>query len=1143
MGRNLLPRLRQAPNPANIPQAKIGEWTPISVPADLAKLDFGIQKDDDVRTRIQSIPSPWARLLLFRTALEDSQHPARPLVTNELLDALQFLWSASERPSSPLTFRTIRVADLVAHAQHVASERVEWLAHALTELLPRRDGAGHAPAFEQITLVLLGGKPVMATSPFTLLFTAEDAASMPEASTGSFFRYSVGGEVRTLADRPLPFQRYIAQVLLPQLDSQENLRHASTDAGAVQRLVKKWLQDEIAACRRRLAGNQQAQLEPPGEGDWQAAAATLGLVPESRLTGAVQLFVRREGAQMSESRWLLQPTRAGAPQPPLVLEPTEFDGRYYPGAPAVTLPVSLTALDRGMLPGTATHYPWVNPAQDWFADKILILSEPLERESVHGLAHYSSNHPAPPHGLGTPQITLPVRRELFRWFTPADLDERLSIDVHPTGHIEVTLRVPMAGGKEMLVRRRYDQTMIYHGATGPALTLWPRFRSDRWRDYTLFRRDENAQVAQHIKVEASVSGETLAEHGERRNNVASVTSFDAPPEVLEFSNVIAGGGKPERLGVVLPRLQPARQPAAQQWHVGIDFGTSNTVISVRKAGGNAPEIFRVADLTLPLTKATDETRTLLDAYFLPHELRPEPFGTAAVHFHQLPTLNLDQDRLAVRVNIPFNGNVQEDAQNRVAGDLKWSTDQQQHFLTQSFLRHLLAVVLAQAISEGVEPANVEIVWAYPRAFSPSQANQLRAMWQRIRDHFAMRLGGMGSVRESLDESQAVLQFFFNQASVATVGSVNVIVDVGGGTSDIAMYGHGETLVLDSVMLGGRSLTGKREFAGHAGAHRNPFVQRFVAWAMQHQLADYPAEARAVTKYLQDGEDHLAFGYLLRSRWFRAHGQPFSGSDAYHDFQTLVLYFFGSLFYYVGLSLRGVAGERATGPLVPTTLMLAGNGSQYVRWLTDLTSAPLGPFERAFGRLLLDGMGVAESATVPMISLTPQPKLEVALGLVAAVTPGGVGNDRTERQSLVGENVIAAFGSGAAEVELAVTSRMSPSDLLQASSVARLRWADGEREIERFHGSFERSLREVVGHGGHWNKNAQRTQAFFAELRREQLEQATRAQLQLIASKTEGFHGSLFMLEASTVLGLMLDRFFPAGQLPPRPNTTNAARQA
>src|SRR5688500_3384096 len=137
MPRNLLPRLRQAPNPANIPQVTVGGWSRISVPDDLAKLHYG-KDDGKLRTRIQSIPNPWARLLQFKNALEDDEHPARALVQNELLDAFEFLWSMRERGTGAPEFRTIRIAGLAAPSQPPVSERGGQFARAPREPSPRR---------------------------------------------------------------------------------------------------------------------------------------------------------------------------------------------------------------------------------------------------------------------------------------------------------------------------------------------------------------------------------------------------------------------------------------------------------------------------------------------------------------------------------------------------------------------------------------------------------------------------------------------------------------------------------------------------------------------------------------------------------------------------------------------------------------------------------------------------------------------------------------------------------------------------------------------------------------------------------------------------------------------------------------------
>ena len=105
MSRNLLPRLRSAPTPANIPEGAVGQWSEIQGPEELVKIDYEDPAGEELRTRIQSIPSPWARMLLFRAALEDPGHPARSLVENEILDAFEFVWGLNRRPNTSLVMR------------------------------------------------------------------------------------------------------------------------------------------------------------------------------------------------------------------------------------------------------------------------------------------------------------------------------------------------------------------------------------------------------------------------------------------------------------------------------------------------------------------------------------------------------------------------------------------------------------------------------------------------------------------------------------------------------------------------------------------------------------------------------------------------------------------------------------------------------------------------------------------------------------------------------------------------------------------------------------------------------------------------------------------------------------------------------
>lgn len=1167
MPRNLLPRLRRAPTPANVQMSKVAEWTDVGTPEELGKLDFGVAPGgDDVRQRVQSIPSPWARLLLFRAAMDDPGHPARRLVENELLDAFQFLWSRNERPNVPLEAATVRVEEIEAMAREAGTQRAEWFGRALTELMPRRaeDGGRSAPAFEAVSVVSVNGRPVLGSSPYTVLFTAEDAAALPVNETGAYFRYAAGdgtrAEPRALHQRPFAFQRFVAQVLLPQLDQLGNGAEGNTDGAAVQRLLKRWLADQVRVCRVHAGSPaRQAQLDAPVTHDWRAAAAALNLEPVAGLTGRVALFARPAGDEMRESRWLLRPGRAGV-RAPVVVHRAEFDGRYVPNGPAVTLPQHLDA-QRDVLPGTATSHPWVSPADDWFTENLLVLSAPLRPEGVFGFAgprNFTSQYSGPAAHLRAPQFALPLRREVLRYFTPQEVEQRLSVEVQPTGQVLVTLRLPVGPeDAEVQVQRRYDESAIAR-VRGPELVLWPNFQSDRWRDYLLFQQDPAGQAVRPLRVHAARAGELLPQDAEQRGDAVYVSAFDQAPEAVEFTDGVSGAAEPRRLGLVLPRYAPVGASSQQTWRVGVDFGTSNTVVS-RSAGGRE-EILRAEGLTLPLTeqRAASALRNL-DAYFFPAGLAPQPFGTALVRQLQLPSFNLERERVGLRANVPFSGFVEHDARNRVVGDLKWSTSPEQQFLTSAFLRHVLAVVLAEAVRDGVDPASVTVTYSYPRAFTRPQVNQLAALWLQVREYFDQRLratgagaadqpAGVGPVTQGPDESRAVLRYFFNAGKLSAAGDVNVVVDVGGGTADVAMYGRGATLALDSVMLGGRNLTGARLQAGDAEQRGNPFVAQFVAWSRQHHLGDSPDVRRAVDKYLEDRQDHLAFGYLLQSDWYRAHGRAFSSDPACHAFQGLALYFFGALFYYVGLSLRGVAERRGAeaATLVPSTVVLAGNGSRYVDWLTDLIPVTAGasgvfePFARLLSRTLLAGMGLGGDARGPEVGVTPRAKLEVALGLVAGVSPAGLNEDAAEQCPAVGERVRVAVGEKREVRDFLPTSRLALDELLYADGVASLTWGEDRLEVERFHEVLHAEMARLAEPGSPWVDTRRRMAGLFERLQRRELQQQTVQLLEYLASRNDGFHGSLFLAEATTVLNRMLDGWFvPAGPGAPPPRAAAA----
>jgi hypothetical protein len=1130
MSRNLLPRFRDKPNPANIEALPPGRWTPLQNPVELAKLELPAENASEIRTRIQSIPSPWARLHLFRNALEDPQHPAHRLVQNELLDALEFIWSQGSARNAHVAVERIRLDDLRAMAQDTGSVRVEDFADALVELSPRRtDGGSMQSAVPTTSILLVNGTPVAASSPYTVLFTAEDAGR-GEATRG-LFRYAAGAEHRPLSARPFQFQRYVAQVLLPQL---EGTAPESVDEyvawNVVQGCVTAWLKTALRECRQGRGQRVADQLTPsPDAEGWKTAAASLHLEPiGTQRFGGVLLYRRRPGAELDESRWRLRTAARGAAAP-IVVDPASFDGRFYEGAPPVKLPADLARLDRQVLPGVDVHHPWVSPQTDWLTDQLFLLGEPLRPQSVKGLKGYRAPQGGDPR-FAQPRLALPLRSEFFRFFAPDDVDRMLTVEVLSNGSVAVALTVPVGSDDdpgEVVVRRVYPDTHVLK-QYGPELTLWPAFAHPAWTEYTVFRTDREQFVAEHVELRAYGGGEPLALAGQgRRTPLVRAAAFAARPEILEFRNTATGtGDRAEPLGVVLPDLPPARDAHETRWAVGVDFGTSNTIVSVRENQEAAADIFSAESLVLPLTDEGAETREFLAGYFFPPAVLAEPFGTAVVHVAGLPQLDLSREPAAVRVNVPFSGMVRNDGTtNRVTGDLKWSSEREAYFLSSAFLRHVVATVVAEGLRRGVKPESISILFSYPRSFSDDQVRSLEGQWRDVHATFQARgLGGV-SIARGLDESRSVLRHFFNAAGAGTLGSGNVIMDVGGGTTDLAAYGEGRTLLLDSVLLGGKNLTGPRQQAAGREGLTNPFVQALVRWAQANDLPH--AHRDVLDKYMAEGQIHLAFTYLVRTPWFSS-GQAsrFWVSPEFRAFQAMIFYFFAALFHYTGLAFRALPpAEGSKGPRLPESITLAGNGSQYLHWLTNLQpGAPGDAYRRALSDILVAAAG-AEPGPVVQVQVSAKPKEEVARGLVAPVVNESLAVDPLAAGPVVGEHLTVQLGAEGPPRPLDPATRLGLADKFTADRLATIRWPEGEMEGERFHASLLRAGERLLPLGGTWAELPDRYRAVFSGLGRTGLRNATLQKLEYLVNQAGSYRGSLFILEATVVLERMTDTYF------------------
>ena len=124
-----------------------------------------VTKVDGRYTDIDSIPSMWARPLLFQIALYDTGHPMHDIIVGEWRGLLAML-ALKERRNFPLTTKLITIppAD--------DDDTSEFL-RALRKLIPEQT-LDLNTTWEKFYLILLNGKAIGITSPTTLVCTSID---------------------------------------------------------------------------------------------------------------------------------------------------------------------------------------------------------------------------------------------------------------------------------------------------------------------------------------------------------------------------------------------------------------------------------------------------------------------------------------------------------------------------------------------------------------------------------------------------------------------------------------------------------------------------------------------------------------------------------------------------------------------------------------------------------------------------------------------------------------------------------------------------------------------------------------------------------------------------------------------------------
>jgi hypothetical protein len=448
----------------------------------------------------------------------------------------------------------------------------------------------------------------------------------------------------------------------------------------------------------------------------------------------------------------------------------------------------------------------------------------------------------------------------------------------------------------------------------------------------------------------------------------------------------------EAVGCIVPMLKPAQQPdEAFEAIVAIDFGTSNTIARI-KSGGTDRFAKLEATVLQPIDPPPGQPSfgpTVRSGFadFLPISAQPMPFPTM-MKARTLP-FAVDPDVPGAQESIYFANADAVEAETarlldwigndptRIISEIKWDKSEVGIRRTRRFLTLLVLMIGAELTEQGVPINRIKWRLSYPNAFDENQRKEFPAAVRASVGTIISGEGG-GGQRDDLaiafhSEGAAAMQALVVGSRVGSAGALVVMIDIGGGTSDVAIWQGTRTLWEGSFRLAAREfftdlLVRYPGILKSTGAIDARGVERLVEWTKGKE--PQPRKARNLVELaLGRANFNDDFGRALIDRIYNPEWL------ALEEAASVAL---GGMLWYVGrvIAIRSAEWGLSKVDLGCPTIALVGRGSSYFKHLDPHADARL----PKLARMLTTAMGTPEAT--PEIYFSPTPKQEVVDGLLA-----------------------------------------------------------------------------------------------------------------------------------------------------------------
>lgn len=950
----LLPQLH-AQHAAPVPTAGDGDWDRAGGgTAALAKYADAlvVPITNTTAERLKSVPTPWARMLLFEQALFSSQHPVHPQVRDEWRGLLAVLGLQS-------------YLGLSAKVEPVDLGSAAGVMGALSSMRPQD---GDTTVWDRLGLIRLEDRVVGGTSPRTLVFTGIRGgvpAAVPFAKNGRFtdpaayyLSMNDGHALSVLAEWLSSFYEALTGAAEP-LGRYLGRRPGSSQALSVSRA--QLLLKELESWRREIQTSVQEVGADPIKGRLEplhihnifadgGAAATVyralrAFVPDP------DTMPRRNDLQLVGSDWLIDPgtegmiRRSGQPLNGVVRLPggqtrQAVKGKFTP--PLGSGVLGKKGINLGRL----------------FQPRLLEIAG--REDSVAVLTAQGRDY------------LLPFAADILRVLPPDSLIEWASIHGDSAIGLTVALEVPLSGGLSVRYERRYEAGSIDTDLVPPQLLTWPDFQSADWNYYYSVSVQRSARG--RLLTLAPALGTEEALSSEFRQPAGPAHWWLTRLPVRAWNGVFGG-----HAGLLLTKALRPVVGEGVEWNLAIDFGSTNSrVFRASKGAGGAKTSAEVLfqNRTVALIGGSSGT----DTYFLSgpeHTDKGREEVPSIVWFPLLQPSGRTEDYLPADGVVHWNYLGAPPAPGGLRSNLKWqSPDTGDRSAFEAYITQLFLAAAAEAAACGARVRS--FVTAYPSVLPNWLRINHRQAWSALAKRFNV------ATSAPISESAAVAKFFVGQGAPATH---LLAIDIGGSTSDVAIWSGGRLVANDSIKMAGDILS---RLVGRVAE-----VRGAVAKAARTATLN---EGGIVWSNDDESVNRLIFNSLLRK--LSIQGQTLDlasnlGGVGPRSPAERVLahagYLFATLSYVLGMMVRkvGLDAERYD-------LRLAGKASGLLRWVDVLGPHGSQSLADSFFRA---GLNASSAVRLDITIPDADAKEEVGRGLLEDLS---LDLEQGERRTFLGE---------------------------------------------------------------------------------------------------------------------------------------------